>query len=76
MKVDIFPGRDAPAGVPKRLFTFTTTYSGPVRGYDITPDGRRFLIPEPPRYVPAEVTQLNLVQNWFDELKAKVPIRQ
>jgi Tol biopolymer transport system component len=74
MKVDVSLGRDVPAGVPTRLFSFTTTYSDPVRGYDITPDGRRFLIPEPPRYVPAEVTQLNLVQNWVEELKAKVPI--
>jgi hypothetical protein len=76
MTVDVSQDRDVPAGVPKRLFNFTTTYSGPVRGYDITPDGRRFLIPEPPRYVPAEVTQLNLVQHWFEELKAKVPVRR
>jgi Tol biopolymer transport system component len=73
MKVDIFPGREAPAGIPKLLFKFATTYSGPVRGYDITPDGRRFLVPEPPRYTPTEVTQLNLVQNWFEEVRRLSP---
>jgi serine/threonine-protein kinase len=73
MKVDISPGREAPAGIPKLLFKFVTTYSGPVRGYDITPDGRRFVIPEPPRFTPAEVTQLNLVQNWFDDVRRLSP---
>jgi Tol biopolymer transport system component len=69
MTVDITPGRDLPAGVPRVLFNFATTYSGPVRGYDITPDGRRFLIAEPPRYAVTEVIQLNLVQNWFEEIR-------
>jgi len=41
--------------------------------YDVAPDGRRFLVQLlDPRAIP---TQIHLVLNWFDELKAKVPSR-
>ena len=47
------------------------------RDYDITPEGDRFLmvfqadsadVPEPTR------RQIHIVQNWFEELKARVPV--
>ena len=41
-----------------------------LRNYDITPDGRRFLIRERQNYVPVPVTELNLVRNWFDDSSA------
>jgi len=42
-------------------------------GYAVSPDGKQFLILRPdPRAIP---TQINVVLNWFDELKAKVPAR-
>ena len=42
-------------------------------GYSVSPDGRRFLVLLlDPRAIP---TQINIVQNWFEELKAKVPTR-
>ena len=42
-------------------------------GYSVSPDGRRFLVLLlDPRAIP---TQINVVQNWFEELKAKVPAR-
>jgi hypothetical protein len=42
-------------------------------GYDVSPDGRRFLVALPdPSAIP---TRINVVQNWFHELKAKVPTR-
>ena len=41
-------------------------------GYDITPDGQRFLMVQPTD--PEQpATQINVVLNWFDELKKKVP---
>jgi Tol biopolymer transport system component len=41
--------------------------------YGISPDGRRFLIVQPDaRAVP---TELRVVENWFEELKGKVPVR-
>ena len=39
----------------------------------MSPDGRRLLVQLlDPRAIP---TQINVVQNWFEELKAKVPVR-
>jgi len=44
------------------------------RCQDVAPDGRRFYAVRrtiPPR--PPAVTEISLVQNWFEELKARVP---
>ena len=39
-------------------------------GYSVSPDGRRFLVLLlDPRAIP---TQINVVLNWFEELRAKV----
>ena len=42
------------------------------RGSDIAPDGQRFLMIQPvePEQPP---TQINVVLNWFEELKRRVP---
>jgi len=44
-----------------------------VRIYDITPDGRRFLIRQKKDYDLPPVTELSLVRNWFEELKRLSP---
>jgi hypothetical protein len=44
-----------------------------VRCYDVAPDGQRFYAVE---LLPTErqpITHVNLIENWFEELKAKVP---
>jgi len=38
--------------------------------YDISPDGQHFLMIEE---VPAKQAQINVVLNWFEELKRLVP---
>ena len=65
-------------GRPRPLFEFDPAelflLCSPVRCYDIAPNGQRFfgvqLRPGPP---PPPVTHINLIQNWVEELKAKVP---
>ena len=42
--------------------------------YDITPDGRRFVMMKENEQVVA-ATQRNVVLNWFEELKQKVPVK-
>ena len=42
------------------------------RSYDIMPDGQRFLIVAPPEEVPHP--RINVVLNWFQELKERVPV--
>jgi len=44
------------------------------RCYDVSLDGQRFLVPRPlPSPPPAPVTHISLVENWLQELEAKVP---
>jgi hypothetical protein len=38
--------------------------------YDVTPDGQRFLVLEPVEQ--EAVTHLNVVLNWFDELRQRM----
>jgi len=42
------------------------------RSYDVSPDGRRFLLLKSSEE-PSRQTQLNVVTNWFEEVKRKVP---
>jgi serine/threonine-protein kinase len=73
MKVDISPGQNLSAGTPKLLFEFAAAVSRMIRIYDIAPDGRRFLIRQKKNYDLPPVTELNLVRNWFEELKRLSP---
>ena len=46
----------------------------PNRCYDVAPDGQHFYATRSRPATPvATVTHINLIQNWFEELKAKVP---
>ena len=44
----------------------------PVHGWDVTPDGRRFLLTRPIELPPQPPSQMILVQNFGDELKRRV----
>jgi eukaryotic-like serine/threonine-protein kinase len=80
MAVDFEAGPPPRIGTRRPLFSFDSDEllfdcSG-ARCYDVSPDGQRFYVvqatqPSPPPVV----THINFVQNWFEELKAKVPAR-
>jgi Tol biopolymer transport system component len=57
------------AGTPRMLFEGPFRTDGPFRGYDVTPDGQRFLMVQEIAQAPAHVSQMVLVQNWTEELK-------
>jgi len=62
------------AGDPRKLFE---THAAQGRstfqsGYSIAPDGRFLILQLDPRAVP---TRIDVVLNWFEELKAKVPVK-
>jgi len=40
--------------------------------YDVSPDGQRFLMVKASKQTEAAPTQINIVQNWFEELKQRV----
>jgi serine/threonine protein kinase len=41
---------------------------------DVTPDGRRFLMLRASEQPSPPVTHINVVLNWFEELKRRVPV--
>jgi serine/threonine-protein kinase len=59
---------------PRLLFDRPGYSEGsPIRGYDLSRDGQRFLMVKREQRKPTPVTEMILVQNWFEELKQKLP---
>jgi len=78
MSVDFTPGDPPTLGQPRWLFNYdgdeTCFAAQPVNCYSVAPDGRHFYTvagPRPPS--PPAVRHINIIHNWFEELKAKVP---
>jgi len=73
MAVEVSTAPTFKAGRPKLLFD--KEYLDPSLGkyYDITPDGERFVIIKPGE--PQRLTRMNVVLNWFEELKRRVPAK-
>jgi serine/threonine protein kinase len=62
------------ASKPRLLFEKAGyALGGPIRSYDLSLDGQRFLMVKPEQPRPEPVTEMTLVQNWFEELKRLVP---
>jgi eukaryotic-like serine/threonine-protein kinase len=62
-------------GSPTKLFTTRYVEPNPARHYDVSPDGRRFLMIKnsaegDPNATPASMV---VVEHWFEELKRRVP---
>ena len=84
MGVAVESGADFVADTPVLVVAgsyYGTSAARDGRTYDIAPDGQRFLMikeggianPDDPF---AGLTQIHVVQNWFEELKARVPTGQ
>ena len=73
MAVPITTTPSCTAGVPQKLFEGRYGTQALVRGYDVTADGQRFYFAQYNERPPVRATQMILVQNWFEELKTKVP---
>jgi len=61
------------AGRPRELFEGAYAYGLVFRWYDLSPDGRKFVMIENAEESP--VTQIHVVHNWTEELKRLVPTR-
>ncbi|MFN2386808.1 MAG: protein kinase, partial [Thermoanaerobaculia bacterium] len=72
MAVTVVIGETFSAENPRLLFEgrFVPTRRGDA-AYDVSPDGQRFLMVK--RIQESIPTQLNVVLNWFEELKRRVP---
>jgi Tol biopolymer transport system component len=74
MAVDIATQPGFAAGKPRMLFEghYAPTPATSAN-YEVTPDGQQFLMLKPNEQAQAAPTQINIVLNWFEELKQKVP---
>jgi serine/threonine-protein kinase len=74
MAVDIAAQPNFTAGNPRMLFQGEYVLAtAPVPNYDVSPDGQRFLMVKSNESAQVAPTQINVVLNWFEELKQKVP---
>jgi len=76
MALDIDTRSAFSADKPRMLFEgpyLPTAASFPF--YDVSPDGQRFLMLKPVESEASAPTQINIVLNWFEELKTKAPVK-
>jgi Tol biopolymer transport system component len=72
--VAVAPGAGFSFSPPKRLFS-TAPYTPipPVPSFDVSPDGKRFLLLR--ETTPTDRNELIVVQNWVEEMKARARAR-
>ena len=81
MRVRVDKARSWSAGPPSVLLKgpfFDGSGSGSGPGYDISPDGKWFLMIKrdvAPEQAPPALPSLMIVLNWFQELRRRVPVR-
>jgi len=68
MVVEIDPGAVFRSGTPKLLFS----YGDPLTTYDVSPDGKRFLMPKSGAEGEGAATQVHIVLEWFEEIRRRV----
>jgi Tol biopolymer transport system component len=74
MAVEIVTQPSFSAGRPKLLFEGRYLPSTvQTANYTVSPDGQRFLMVKPRAADESAPTQINIVLNWFEELKRRVP---
>jgi serine/threonine-protein kinase len=75
MAVPIRTEPDLAIGRPEKLFEGQYMYGnvGPFPSYDVTPDGRRFVMVKEGGLTEATRQEIVVVLNWFEELKRLVP---
>jgi serine/threonine protein kinase/Tol biopolymer transport system component len=77
MAVDVDTRSGFSSGTPRMLFEGTYLPTPVVvPDYDVSPDGQRFLMLKPAETQTSALTQINVVLNWFEELKRRVPAGQ
>ena len=61
------------AGKPRLLCEGPYESTEGARNFDVTPDGQRFLLMEAVEQPMQPVTRIDVVLNWIEELKHRVP---
>jgi eukaryotic-like serine/threonine-protein kinase len=76
--VDVNAGQGLTFGTPVPLPIDGTIHPQAQRNYDVTPDGKQLIVVLPAQAAKgaatsAALTQINVVMNWFEELRARAP---
>jgi len=74
--VDVQTHSGFSAGKPRPLMEMEGYIRGLIRTWDISPDGLRFLAVKQDKSKLQPITEMILVQNWFEELKRLVPTKR
>jgi serine/threonine-protein kinase len=74
LAVDVAPEPVFAAGKPRLIFERPYVSEGGSPNYDVARDGQRLLMVKPDPQV-SRVTEVNVVQNWLEELKRLVPTK-
>jgi hypothetical protein len=75
MAVTVSSGTTLGAGPPRQLFAGRYSMNNPDRGYDVSPDGQRFMMLQARQRAPDVITSMTVVQNWTAELMRLIPTR-
>jgi Tol biopolymer transport system component len=62
-------------GAPRQLFEGRFGATTGIRSYDVTADGKRFLMVQQKERPPVAAAEMILVQNWIEEVKARVSVK-
>ena len=73
MAVSVMTRPTFAAETPRPLFEGRYNFNTITRQYDVSRDGRQFLMIRPLDRPAVKPTHMILVQNWFEELKRRVP---
>ena len=69
--VDVTTSPTFKPGTPRVLFDDRFRSQAPAPDYDVSPDGKRFLMLSMPEGGSPSLAQINIVLNWFEEVKQK-----
>jgi len=78
MIVDIRTSPTFSVGTPTAVLVDGTIHPIAQRNYDATPDGTRFIVVLPTSAGPVSTQrppEINVVLNWFEELRTRVPVK-
>jgi hypothetical protein len=62
-------------GAPRQLFEGRYGATSAIRSYDVTADGKRFLMVQQKERPAIDAAEMILVQNWLEEVKVRVPAK-
>jgi hypothetical protein len=72
----VSPGPVFKVDNPRRLFSMEPYVMAGLPYYDVSHDGKRFIVSRPAGSASQRPDELIVVQNFFEELKAKAPVKK